>query len=134
MTRINVGIDPRELPRQALLAEHREMKRVPNQLRSGRLKQKYIDSFRLGTGHVHFFTTRLRYLRRRYRAVHEECLRRGYAVQDFSSAFKGMLTGQSKYKPTLRDRKLLRERLHESGHVLLRIPARELKLKPRQRI
>lgn len=87
MTRINVGYDPKKLIRQHLIAEHREMKRIPNQVKSGKVKVKHIDTFRLGTGHVHFFTDRLGYLLKRYKQVHEECLRRGYNVQDYSSAW-----------------------------------------------
>jgi hypothetical protein len=56
MTRINLGICPRRLPRVALLAEHREITRIPNAVRSGRASIRNIPSrFTLGTGHVRFF-------------------------------------------------------------------------------
>lgn len=122
MTRVNVGIDPRELPRQALLAEHREIKRIPNQLREGKLYVAVIPKFGLGRGHVKFFTTRLKYLRRRrYRAVHAECVRRRYNVQDFDSAFVGLMRGQHDYEPTRADRHLMLDRLSVRGHELKRI-------------
>lgn len=124
MTRINVGIDPRELPRAALLAEHREMKRIPNQLRSGQLRKQRIESFRLNKGHVLFFTTRMRYLFRRYLIVRNECWRRNYRVMDFESCFAGLLAESNDYRPTTKDRALLRERLVERGHTLRKIVGR----------
>lgn len=126
MTRVNVGIDPRELPRSALLAEHREMKRIPNMLRSGRLSKKRIDKFCLGTGHMQFFTTRLHYLYRRYVAVYYTCKARGYKVQNFRSAFAGFINAkdQEDYVPKTADRKLLQARLLERGHVLTRVKCR----------
>lgn len=36
MTRINVGYGVRNLTRQHLLAEHREIKRIPNMISSGK--------------------------------------------------------------------------------------------------
>ena len=53
MTRINCGIPPAELTNKHLIAEHREIKRIPNCV----IKGKYSltgqpDSFKLGAGHV----------------------------------------------------------------------------------
>lgn len=128
MTRINVGIDPRELPRAALLAEHREMKRVPNQLREGRIRKQCIESFRLNTGHVLFFTTRMRYLFRRYLVVRNECWRRDYQVTDYESCFAGSIEASADYHPTEDDRALLLERLKSRGHVLRKIVGRDKSL------
>lgn len=123
MTRVNVGIDPRELPRSTLLAEHREMKRIPNMLRSGRLSRKRVDQFCLGSGHMQFFTTRLRYLYRRYVAVYYECKMRGYKVQSFRSSFAEFIQAENQEDcmPTSADRKLLLARLQERGHELERV-------------
>lgn len=117
MTRVNVGIDPRELPRSALLAEHREMKRIPNQLRKNQIKRQHVPTFRLGTGHVLFFTTRMRYLFRRYLAVRDECWHRGYTVTDYEGSFLGFLKESSEYQPTASDRAALQARLIICGHV-----------------
>lgn len=75
MTRINVGLDPEELADDVLLAEHREMTRIPNAVRSGRanLDAPAPEAFCLGPGHVRFFYRRLGYLQRRYAAVYVEC-------------------------------------------------------------
>ena len=136
MTRINVGVDPRELPRRALLAEHREMKRIPNMLRSKRLSCKCIETFKLGPGHVLFFTTRMLYLHRRYLAVYAECKRRNYNVENFESSFKNLLKAgfknslavQQDYKPTSQDRALVVARLSERWHVLKCVPFRDSSL------
>lgn len=113
MTRINVGYDPKRLTTKHLLAEHREMKRVPNQVKSGKVKVKHIPEFRLGTGHVHFFTDRLGYLLKRYKQVYAECKRRGFNVQDYSNAWVGIpqdLMGD--YTPTDSDSKLIEDRIN----------------------
>ena len=115
MTRINVGIHPKMLTRQHLIAEHREIKRAPNQVKSGRARvENATDTFTLNKGHVTFFYRRLGYLRRRYRALYEECQRRHYEVQNYEDAWSGVpdeLMGD--YTPTEADRQLLMERLQE---------------------
>ena len=61
MTRINCGIPPAELTREHLIAEHREIKRVPNKIRKRLEEGKEInfkgqpEKFKLGTGHEKFF-------------------------------------------------------------------------------
>jgi len=82
MTRINV-VPVKELCDQHLLAEHREMTRIPNNLLKGRLKYDYKDrptDYVLGAGHIKFFTNKLQWLNDRYDQVHAECLRRGFNV------------------------------------------------------
>ena len=81
MTRINV-INPHILTDQHLLAEHRELTRIPNNILSGKLNipkdipKKYL----LGTGHVKFFVNKLLWLCSRYSSIHTECIRRGFKV------------------------------------------------------
>lgn len=71
MTRINVGIPPRELTNKHLTAEHREIKRIPNAVKTGKAKMVGIPAqFTLGTGHVKFFYNKLGYLRQRYLELH----------------------------------------------------------------
>ena len=67
MTRINSGVDPKELSDKHLIAEHREIKRIPNKVKSG--KYDITDQpkfFKMGTGHVKFFYDKLKYLYDRY--------------------------------------------------------------------
>ncbi len=85
MTRINV-VPATELCDQHLLAEHRELTRIPNCLLTGRLKYNYPDrplKYTLGKGHVKFFTNKLGYLHKRYNELHAECLARGFNTQYF---------------------------------------------------
>lgn len=115
MTRINVGIPPKELSRQHLIAEHREIKRIPNAVSSGRARLDKIPStFRLGTGHVSFFYDKQLYLLNRYRKLHQECKSRGYNVQDYSSAWDGVSENlMNDYKPKEGDIKLIKNRIKE---------------------
>ena len=80
MTRINV-VPVSELTDQHLLAEHRELTRIPNGILSGKLKVHYDDrpsEYTLGAGHVKFFTDKLNWLRIRYHDLHIECQKRGF--------------------------------------------------------
>jgi len=90
MTRINVGIPPRYLPGPQLIAEHREIKRVPNAVRRHNPDLSNLPpEFKLGTGHVRFFYNKLGYLFQRYSSLYVECVRRGYHVTSFHSAWDG---------------------------------------------
>ena len=82
MTRINL-VPPQELCDQHLLAEHRELTRIPNAVARGRyhLRGQPAD-YKLGEGHVRFFFDKLAYLQRRYQALHAECRARGFNVQN----------------------------------------------------
>jgi len=91
MTRINAFVPPENLCDQMLIAEHREIKRIPNTIRSGKAILKTIPAqFKLGTGHVKFFYDKLGYLRNRYALLLLECRRRGFNVTDYSSVFSGI--------------------------------------------
>lgn len=119
MTRINVGIHPAELPIKMLIAEHREIKRIPNCIKSGRYSLDGIPSkFTLGAGHVKFFYNKLAYLRKRYELIYLTCTSPPYRfnVQYYGASFDGLpdaLLGD--YEPTMEDRALLVQRLHERG-------------------
>jgi hypothetical protein len=91
MTRISASVKPQELCDQMLRAEHREIVRIPNTIKSGKALISGIPkTFRLGTGHVKFFYNKLGYLKQRYLDLHKECLERGFNVSDFSESFKGV--------------------------------------------
>lgn len=82
MTRINL-VPPSELCDQHLLAEHRELTRIPSAVAKGRyhLNGQPAD-YKLGEGHVRFFFNKLLFLKKRYADLHEECLARGFRVQN----------------------------------------------------
>jgi len=113
MTRINVGINPKTLTREHLIAEHREIKRIPNMVRTGRAKIENIPSeFKLGTGHVKFFYNKLGYLLKRYQEIYRECLRRGYNVQNYSDAWNGIKSElMGDYRPNQKDIELIQKRI-----------------------
>jgi len=88
MTRINAGIPPEDLSDKHLLAEHREIKRIPNMIASGKAVIKNIpDEFCLGKGHVKFFYNKILYLHLRYTSINMECQRRGFNIQSYAEAF-----------------------------------------------
>ena len=115
MTRINVGIPPAELNGKHLIAEHREIKRIPNLVNRGRYSlDNQPKLFKLGTGHVKFFYDKLLYLKRRYDALYNECRKRGFNVQNYSNAWKGSPKHlMNDYKPTERDRAIIKQRIEE---------------------
>lgn len=118
MTRINCGINPIELTKEHLLAEHREIKRIPNCILSGRFNLNGIpNTFTLGTGHVKFFYNKLEYLYNRYLLIYNDCIRRNYNVEDYSNAFIEAMHKYPKlcnnYTETIQDRNLLIERITE---------------------
>ena len=121
MTRINVGIDPTELPTKLLLAEHRELKRIPNMVRENRVNLTGIPArFTLGTGHVKFFYNKLGYLKDRYHKIYNECVARKCNVQYYGASFEGIPENlMSEYHPSSADREILIERIHLRGFKLM---------------
>ncbi len=115
MTRINVGIPVQELTNKHLIAEHREIKRIPNCVSVGRYNPNNIpDRFTLGKGHVSFFYNKLYYLKLRYEELYDECNRRGFNVSYYGNAWNNLpahLMGD--YIPTLEDTKIIRQRIKE---------------------
>jgi len=105
MTRINAGIPPADLSDKHLLAEHREIKRIPNMVKSGRadLSKPIPDIFTLGKGHVRFFYNKLKYLRYRYEHIYIECKCRGFKVEQYHNAFKFPIEIRNKIRPLLND-------------------------------
>ena len=114
MTRINVGIPPAELVNKHLLAEHREIKRIPNCISKGKYSMNGIPNrFKLGTGHVKFFYDKLLYLKNRYWKLYIECIKRGFNVQNYSSAWDNVPQElMNDYQPTYMDRKIIKERIN----------------------
>ncbi|MCD6010631.1 MAG: Pyrimidine dimer glycosylase [Flavipsychrobacter sp.] len=117
MTRINAGIPPKKLSRQHLIAEHREIVRIPNAIKSGKAKVADIpDKFTLGKGHVKFFYNKLKYLHCRYEELYAECTSRGYNMTCFGDAFSGLPPElYNDYKPTSAAITMIKARIKERG-------------------
>jgi hypothetical protein len=115
MTRINTSIPPKELNNRHLIAEHREIKRIPNMVASGRARIIDIPKeFTLGTGHVKFFYNKLEYLRKRYEDLYEECKIRNFNVTYYGQAWDNIPKHlMNDYIPTKRDEEIIRQRISE---------------------
>ena len=115
MTRINVGIPPADLVNQHLIAEHREIKRIPNCIAKGKYNMEGIpDKFKLGTGHVKFFYNKLLYLKNRYISLYNECIKRGFNVQNYISAWDNVPQElMNDYAVEANDIKIIKQRIDE---------------------
>lgn len=116
MTRINVGIPPKELSQEHLIAEHREIKRIPNVIRQGKanLDLPIPEKFCLGKGHVRFFYNKLGYLYERYLEIRDECYRREFKVTDYSDAWKDLPAElMNSWEPNEEDIQLVKDRIAE---------------------
>ena len=78
--RCNVGVNPKYLTDQWLIAEYRELPMVVGQLRKNEwtIKSPVKDSFDLGKGHMNWFKMRLLYLHRRHVEVKIEMATRNF--------------------------------------------------------
>lgn len=114
MTRINC-VPVTELCDQHLLAEHRELTRIPNAIASGRAKvdlSKIPERYTMGKGHVTFFYDKLHWLGLRYAELARECALRGFSVKnrwpDPHKAFQSVC-----WEPDEEDMRINRERIAE---------------------
>lgn len=115
MTRINAGIPVQKLCRQHLLSEHREIKRIPNVIASGKYNMNgQPERFKLGTGHVKFFYDKLLYLKNRYQAIYDECIKRGYNVTYYIDAWDNVPKSMmNDWQPTVEAIKEVTVRINE---------------------
>jgi len=126
MTRINSGIHPTELPDKLLLAEHREIKRLPNHLAKYGFDPKRLKDvpkkFKLGKGHVLFFLWKGSYTYARYLAIHWECKRRGFDVKNYGRAWKVYENFPLMFNiyNDSRDKEIVQARIEERGFKLLK--------------
>ena len=119
MTRINVGIPPAELVNQHLIAEHREIKRIPNCIAKGKYNMDGIpDKFKLGTGHVKFFYNKLLYLKNRYISLYDECIKRGFNVQNYIDSWNNVPQElMNDYKVEPNDIIIIKKRIKEWNDI-----------------
>ncbi len=119
MTRINAGIKVNHLTDEHLLAEHREIKRIPQTylkaIQCGSV-HRIPPSFKLGPGHILFFIDKPRYTLNRYIKIHNECIKRGFDVPNFSDSWDAYpipIPKKSEYIPSDVDRAIIIERITE---------------------
>ena len=119
MTRINSAIPVKCLTDEHLLAEHREIKRLPYCLKraceTGSIK-RIPENFVLGSGHITFFLDKMKFVFERYQKIHKECISRGFDVIDYSdnwSDYKEDKRYWNDYRPSEKEKKMLIERISE---------------------
>lgn len=120
MTRINV-VDPKELSRQHLVAEYREITRLPGNLNAWLNRKtkapdfkEIPDEYKLGTGHVKFFFNKFKYLEKRFESLVAEMIARGYnPTHRDSSIFKVDNQYYNDYNPTEEAIEINRARIKE---------------------
>jgi len=115
------------LPDKLLLAEHREITRIPNTVKSGRAKIKDLPiKFKLGTGHVKFFYDRLLFLKKRYLSLYEECKFRNFDVTNKIGSFNDLPEElMNDYWFSCEDRQIIIERIESKGFKLNKLPAED---------
>ena len=121
MTRINI-VPVTELSRQHLVAEYREIARLPKDLNTSlnRINKPFDlkeipPRYTLGTGHVKYFYDKMLFLQKRFEQLVEEMLKRGYnpTFRD-SSIFKPNDTRfYNDYIPTEEALEINRQRIKE---------------------
>lgn len=124
MTRINL-VDPANLSSQHLIAEYREIMRLPNNLRKSLQRKipfkmsEIPNEYVLGKGHVKFFYNKMKFLRRRFKALVAEMLKRGYQphFKDANIFIPDEKKFDRDYRPTPKAIKLNRARIKERSKV-----------------
>lgn len=118
MTRINL-IPPEELHYKHLVAEYREITRVPTLVRNAKNRMHKISipkQYQMGVGHVTHFFDKLGFIADRYESLCNEMRRRGYTcnqiprselLKDIDSRLLGA------YNPTVDAVKINRYRIIE---------------------
>ena len=114
-------VPPTELTTKHLVAEYREITRLPKNLqkslsRSNPFSFKEISPvYTLGTGHVKFFYDKMYFLQKRFESLVAEMLNRGYnpTYRD-SSIFQSCdAVFYGDYEPTEEALRINRERINE---------------------
>lgn len=115
MARVNVGVNPINLTDQHLFAESVEITMITGFLKSQNfeIKGKRPNQFKLGGGHILFFTDKISYLEQRLNAVNEEIFRRGFRttnkinIEEYPTELRG------DWKPNVEDSRLIKERIQD---------------------
>jgi deoxyribonuclease (pyrimidine dimer) len=112
--RCNVGVNPKYLADQHLIAEYRELPMVIGSLRINgwKIKTPVGPYFSLGKGHINWFKPRLAYLRDRHEAVKVEMGNRGFKHDALEIKYDHVLNHLwNNWKPTIEDSEPVRNRI-----------------------
>lgn len=115
MARINVGIDPKYLSDQHLIAESVEITMITGSLKHNQyqIKGSVPEKFTLGAGHINFFKDKLVYLALRLDAVNDEMKRRGFSPGTNIRLIEFPVEFLWSWSPNLTDTDLIRGRIVE---------------------
>jgi deoxyribonuclease (pyrimidine dimer) len=113
MARVNVGLSPKLLSDQHLVAESVEITMITGNLRMNgyKLKTPTPTEFSLGKGHMNFFKDKLGYLHKRLSEVNSEMIRRGFRPGTHINLEEFPAQLRNDWKPSHKDTKPLRERV-----------------------
>jgi len=120
MTRINL-VQPKELSTKHLVAEYREITRLPKNLRIALNRkskpfslEEIPKQYVLGKGHVKFFFDKMEFLKKRFESLVDEMLQRGYnpTYRD-STIFDCDSEYMNDYAPTQEALEINRSRINE---------------------
>ena len=115
MARVNVGVSPKYLSDQHLVAESVEITMITGGLRlhKYKIKGEVPKKFPMGKGHINFFKNKLLYLKKRLDEVNAEMRTRGFkpGTNIDLSEFPSELVND--WKPTMEDSKHIRERISD---------------------
>ena len=112
--RINAGIPVKNLSDEHLRAEEAEIAMCPgfyNKVWKG--KSLIPIQFTLGKGHISFFMNKKSWTLKRYKELHEECLKRGFdGIKDKSERWdKWDPKEDIDYTPSIKDKQIVKERI-----------------------
>jgi len=113
MSRVNVGINPKYLADQHLIAEHVEITMITGGLRKHNYQIKSLlpQMFCLGTGHINFFKNKILYLQKRLNNVKAEMAARGFNTSCNINLNEFPKELCNDWQPDLRDSNIIRERI-----------------------
>lgn len=114
--RCNIGVPPRVLADQHLIAEYRELQMVLGSLRVNdyQIKSSILVDFSLGKGHINFFKNKLIYLKRRHDDIKTEMCKRGFKHNGVNlNIHEAPIIYHNDWTPSLVESNIIRQRLKE---------------------
>ena len=113
--RVNVGISVECLSDEHLRAEEQEIAMLPgfyNKVWKG--KTNIPPEFTLGRGHISFFMNKKTWSLKRYQLLHQECVKRGFHMEDKSDRWKSWNPIEDvDYVESGNEKRILLERISE---------------------
>lgn len=115
MSRVNVGIDPKFLSDQHLIAESVELTMITGALRKDgyKIKGPVPETYCLGKGHINFFKPKIIYLRNRLVEINTEMLARGFNPNTKIDVTEFSYMYCQNWQPSFKDTCIVRQRIVE---------------------